>query len=82
MEEAEPHIAAQWRGLAATHGKRPAIVDDAGTWSYQQIAERIFRFAKDALPKLAHQDLLQSATQDGMIIGDEYPNHLTAAGCF
>jgi acyl-CoA synthetase (AMP-forming)/AMP-acid ligase II len=49
MEEAEPHIAAQWRGLAATHGKRPAIVDDAGTWSYQQIAERIFRFAKALL---------------------------------
>src|SRR6202022_648856 len=49
MEEAEPHIAAQWRGLAATHGKPPAIVDDAGTWSYQQIAERIFRFAKALL---------------------------------
>ena len=49
MEEAEPHIGAQWRALARAHGKRPAIVDDAGTWSYQHIADRIFRFGKALL---------------------------------
>jgi len=49
MEEAEPHICAQWRALARAHGKRPAIVDDAGTWSYQHIADRIFRFGKALL---------------------------------
>jgi acyl-CoA synthetase (AMP-forming)/AMP-acid ligase II len=45
MEEAEPHIGAQWRARARAHGERPAIVDDAGTWSYHHIADRIFRFA-------------------------------------
>src|SRR5947208_16866163 len=49
MEEAEPHIGGQWRALARTHGDRPAIVDDAGSWSYQQIADRIFRLANALL---------------------------------
>ncbi len=42
------HIGTQWRALARCHAERLAIVDDAGSWSYRAIAQRIFRCA-DAL---------------------------------
>jgi acyl-CoA synthetase (AMP-forming)/AMP-acid ligase II len=44
MEQLAMHMAAQWRALGLRHDTHPAIVDDAGSWSYRQIAARIMRF--------------------------------------
>jgi acyl-CoA synthetase (AMP-forming)/AMP-acid ligase II len=38
------HVSAQWRLLARQHADRPAIIDDAGTWSYRDFHARIVRF--------------------------------------
>jgi len=38
------HINAQWLALAQQHADRPAIIDDAGTWSYRNFHARIARF--------------------------------------
>src|SRR5947209_3083646 len=43
------HMAAQWRELALAHGDRPALIDDAGTWSYRQMHARIARFGNALL---------------------------------
>jgi acyl-CoA synthetase (AMP-forming)/AMP-acid ligase II len=49
MEDAAPHIGAQWQALARRYGERPAIVDDAGSWTYRDITQRIARFASALL---------------------------------
>jgi acyl-CoA synthetase (AMP-forming)/AMP-acid ligase II len=38
------HINAQWRALALRYADRPAIIDDAGTWSYRDFHARMVRF--------------------------------------
>ena len=38
------HISAQWRALAQQYSGRPAIIDDAGTWSYRDFHARMVRF--------------------------------------
>jgi acyl-CoA synthetase (AMP-forming)/AMP-acid ligase II len=40
----EAHLGAQWRELARRHGNRPAIIDEAGTWSFRDFHARIVRF--------------------------------------
>jgi len=49
MEDAKAHIGAHWRALARRHGERPAIVDDGRSWTYREVADRIFRFANALL---------------------------------
>src|SRR5262252_2105145 len=38
------HLGACWNALARQHGERPAIIDDAGTWSFHEFHLRIVRF--------------------------------------
>jgi acyl-CoA synthetase (AMP-forming)/AMP-acid ligase II len=38
------HISAQWRALAQQYADRPAIIDDAGTWSFRDFHARMVRF--------------------------------------
>src|SRR5262249_6954659 len=38
------HLGACWDALAKQHRDRPAIIDDAGTWSFHEFRARIVRF--------------------------------------
>jgi acyl-CoA synthetase (AMP-forming)/AMP-acid ligase II len=38
------HLGAHWRALARQHGERPAIIDDAGTWSFHDFHSRLVCF--------------------------------------
>jgi acyl-CoA synthetase (AMP-forming)/AMP-acid ligase II len=38
------HLGTHWRALARQHGDRPAIIDDAGTWSFHDFHSRLVRF--------------------------------------
>ena len=38
-------IGTTWAELARAHAERVAVIDEAGTWTYRQLAGRIFRVA-------------------------------------